>query len=98
MADFRGDKLFSKYHRIIRVNDDEMFQLISVKTTNPPYLAFCCSNQFLETFNFMHQIDPINRERATGVLVDFCHTNFKFGIKLYPSGILNIYLQTERES
>ena len=28
------------------INDDEKFQLISVKTTNPPYLAYGCSNQF----------------------------------------------------
>ena len=28
------------------IDDDEKFQLISVKTTNPPYLAYGCSNQF----------------------------------------------------
>ena len=25
----------------------------------------------------MHQIDPMNRERATAVLVDFCHTKLR---------------------
>ena len=35
----------------------------------------------------MHKIDPMNRERGTAVLVDFCHTNFKFWRKLYPPGI-----------
>ena len=28
------------------INDDEKIQRISVKTTNPPYLACGCSNQF----------------------------------------------------
>ena len=28
------------------INDDEKFQLISVKTTNTPYFAYSCSNQF----------------------------------------------------
>ena len=28
------------------INNDEKFQLISVKTTNSPYLAYSCSNQF----------------------------------------------------
>ena len=27
--------------------------------------------QFLKTFYFMHQFDPMNRERATAVLMDF---------------------------
>ena len=26
----------------------------------------------------MHQIDPMNRERATAILVDFCHTKLRF--------------------
>ena len=26
----------------------------------------------------MHQIDPMKRERATAVLVDFCHTKLRF--------------------
>ena len=26
----------------------------------------------------MHRIDPMNRERATAVLVDFCHTKLRF--------------------
>ena len=26
----------------------------------------------------MHRIDPINRERAKAVLVDFCHTKLRF--------------------
>ena len=26
----------------------------------------------------MYQIDPIKRERATAVLVDFCHTKLRF--------------------
>ena len=34
----------------------------------------------------MHQADPMNRERASTILVDFCHANFKFGGKLYPPG------------
>ena len=25
----------------------------------------------------MHRIDPMNRERATAVLVDFCHTKLR---------------------
>ena len=28
------------------INDDEKFQQINEKTTNPPYLAYGCSNQF----------------------------------------------------
>ena len=26
----------------------------------------------------MHRIDPMNRERATDVLMDFCHTKLRF--------------------
>ena len=26
----------------------------------------------------MHQIDPMNRKRATAVLMDFCHTKLRF--------------------
>ena len=26
----------------------------------------------------MHRIDPMNRERATAVLMDFCHTKLRF--------------------
>ena len=26
----------------------------------------------------MHRIDPMNREQATAVLVDFCHTKLRF--------------------
>ena len=26
----------------------------------------------------MHRIDPMNRERATAILVDFCHTKLRF--------------------
>ena len=26
----------------------------------------------------MYRIDPMNRERATAVLVDFCHTKLRF--------------------
>ena len=29
----------------------------------------------------MHRIDPMNRERATADLVDFCHTKLRFGHK-----------------
>ena len=45
----------------------------------------------------MHQIDPMNRERARAVLVDFRRTNFKFEGKLYPPGIPQVipYLHTE---
>ena len=35
----------------------------------------------LETFYFMHRIDPMNRERATADLVDFCDTKLRFGQK-----------------
>ena len=34
--------------------------------------------QFLKTFYFMHQIGSMNSERATAVLVDFCHTKLRF--------------------
>ena len=45
----------------------------------------------------MAQIDSINRERATAVLVNFCHTNVKFGGKPYPPSIPQVipYLFTE---
>ena len=26
----------------------------------------------------MHRIDPMNRERATAILMDFCHTKLRF--------------------
>ena len=32
----------------------------------------------LLTFYFMHRSDPMIRERAMAVLVDFCHTKLRF--------------------
>ena len=31
----------------------------------------------------MHRIDPMNREQATAVLVDFCHTKLRFQEEKY---------------
>ena len=48
-----------------------------------------CVKTILETFLILHQIDPINRERSTAALVDFCHKNFKCRGKL-PQVIPNL--------
>ena len=47
----------------------------------------------------MHRIDPMNRERATADLVDFCHTKLRFGQKKISSGIPRgiPYLLTEAD-
>ena len=42
-----------------------------------------CVKQFLKTIYFIHRIDPMNRERATAVLVDFCHTKLRFQEEKY---------------
>ena len=36
----------------------------------------------LLTFYFMHRSDPMIRERAMAVLVDFCHTKLRFQKKV----------------
>ena len=49
----------------------------------------------LETFYFLHQIDPMKRERATAVFMDFCHTKLGFWGKMYwalPCGNLRFVL------
>ena len=42
-----------------------------------------CKKTFLETLYFMHRIDPMNREQATAVLMDFFHTKLRFQEKKY---------------
>ena len=37
----------------------------------------------IKTFYFMHQIDPMNSERVTAVLVDFSHTKLRFQEEKY---------------
>ena len=65
------------------INDDDKYQQISVKTMNPVSRLRLlqsirvikyemCKNKI---FYFMHRTDPMNRERAKAVLVDFCNTN-----------------------
>ena len=37
-----------------------------------------CAKSILKDILFMHQIDPMNWERATAILMDFCHTKLGF--------------------
>ena len=42
-----------------------------------------CVKSILKDILFLHQIDPMNRERATAILMDFCHTKLRFQEEKY---------------
>ena len=64
----------------------------SAKTMNPPYLfpvdpinlghkIWNVKFGNIETFLFMHRINPMKREQITAVLVDFCNTKLVFQVE-----------------